>query len=104
MEYLARPQPLAAEIVLCLNRSLVWGFHGGDYEEWRLLRNVRRLLGTANVPTSQILVPLMMEALSSSEPSIFTRATRRNIPEDTILHSNSREKLKSYIELTGWTL
>jgi hypothetical protein len=26
----------------------------------------------------------------------YTRATRRNIPEDTILHSHRRENLKSY--------
>jgi hypothetical protein len=33
--------------------------------------------------------------------SILTSATRRNVPEDTILHSHRRENLKSYIALTG---
>jgi hypothetical protein len=32
----------------------------------------------------------------SSETSVLTRATRRNNPEDTILHSHRRENLKSY--------
>jgi hypothetical protein len=69
------------------------------------LRNVRRLLVTFNVvPSTPIIATLLMEVLRPPDTSVLTSATRRNIPEDGILHSHLRENLKSYIALTGWTL
>jgi hypothetical protein len=55
------------------------------------------LIVTANViPSSPILVALMLELLRSSETSVITRVIRRHIPKDGILHGHRRENLKSY--------
>jgi hypothetical protein len=45
------------------------------------------LLVTANVvPSPPILVTLTIEAIRSSEMSVLTASTQRNIPQDGILH------------------
>jgi hypothetical protein len=50
------------------------------------LRSMLRLLVTVNVvPSSPILITLIMKAMRFSETSVLPKATRRNIPENGIL-------------------
>jgi hypothetical protein len=54
------------------------------------------------VPSSPILVTLMIEVLCSSETPVLTIATWRKIPQDGILHSRRSENLKS--DIVSWSV
>jgi hypothetical protein len=63
--------------------------HTSFLSHFVFLHSVRRLLVMANiVPSTPILVALIMEAPSSSETLILTRATWHKIPEDSIIVIN----------------
>jgi hypothetical protein len=60
---------------------------------------------TVNIVLSLlILFTTMTVVVRSYETSVLTKAARRYIPEDGILHSHCREILNSYIAITCWSL
>jgi hypothetical protein len=99
----------------CKNRCFVGMYHPhhhGGKNHW--VRNVSSnyqlkhtvLLITANAPSLLIFSTLMIEAISSSETSVLTRATWCHIPEDSIFQLQTKmeffsHRLRWHSSITG---
>jgi hypothetical protein len=82
----------------CKNRCFgetYWLHHQSDKNgRDKNVSSVLRLLATANVVPTSLLPFALMEAIRSSATSVLTRSTRRNFPQDGILHIIRRENLR----------
>jgi hypothetical protein len=85
--------PHSAEVFTAVttNNAVYWDMRPcGSYKNRVLLRSVLRLLTITNVvPSSPIVLILMLEATRSSETLDLTRATRRHIPEHGLLQQRA---------------
>jgi hypothetical protein len=61
-----------------------------------LLRRVALVRTNVSEEPGAAFITRLKEAPGSTETLVIKRATRRNNPEDTILHSHRRENIKSY--------
>jgi hypothetical protein len=58
--------------------------------------SIIRVTRIGELGTTLVITSNRRTLRNSSETLVLTRATRRNIPEDDILHSHRLENLKSY--------
>jgi hypothetical protein len=86
---LRRLAPVRADISEEFSTSIIKLTRIGELQTTLVTVNV--------VSSSSILINLMTEVLNSSETSVITRTILRNISEEGILYTHSREYLKSYI-------
>jgi hypothetical protein len=78
-----------------------------QFNTYNVRRNAvlcQQLLVAANFVSSTLIPFTLMIVISSSETSVVTTDTLRHIIGNGTLHSRSREILKTFIALTGWTV
>jgi hypothetical protein len=107
VEYRLWSGHLQTHAIICYIHFSLCLLNGIPYERFHshivFLRSFRRLLVISNsVPSSPILVTLMIEVLRFSETSVLARATGRSIPEDGIFHSHRSENLRSYTPINNF--